>query len=89
MGDELKSILAALARYRPGRKLLVGAVEKEIVQLIDIDGYKLVLEDGSWLMIRPSGTEPKVRFYVEGGSVEAQADLLETASGLLHKIGLL
>ncbi len=87
-GEELMRMLTMLARFRPGQKLLVGAEEKEIVQLLDIDGYKLVLEDGSWLLIRPSGTEPKVRFYVEAGSVEAQADLLRTAECLLQEIGL-
>jgi len=30
-----------------------------------LDGYKLVLEDGSWVMFRPSGTEPKTRVYCE------------------------
>jgi phosphomannomutase len=30
-----------------------------------LDGYKLVLHDGSWVMFRPSGTEPKVRLYCE------------------------
>lgn len=32
---------------------------------IAIDGTKLVLEDGSWCLMRPSGTEPLVRIYVE------------------------
>lgn len=30
-----------------------------------LDGLKLVLNDGSWVMFRPSGTEPKVRLYCE------------------------
>jgi len=30
-----------------------------------IDGYKLVLHDGSWVMFRASGTEPKTRLYCE------------------------
>jgi phosphoglucomutase len=31
----------------------------------DIDGLKLVLGDGSWVMFRPSGTEPITRLYCE------------------------
>ncbi len=31
----------------------------------DLDGYKLVFSDGSWVMFRPSGTEPKTRLYCE------------------------
>ena len=34
------------------------------------DGLKLVLEDGSWLLIRASGTEPLFRIYVEADSKE-------------------
>lgn len=30
-----------------------------------LDGYKLVFNDGSWVMFRPSGTEPKTRLYCE------------------------
>jgi len=30
-----------------------------------LDGYKLVLVDGAWIMLRPSGTEPKTRIYCE------------------------
>ncbi|HEV2137971.1 MAG TPA: hypothetical protein VGR53_03955, partial [Nitrososphaerales archaeon] len=30
-----------------------------------LDGLKLVLDDGSWVMFRPSGTEPITRLYCE------------------------
>ena len=30
-----------------------------------LDGLKLVFSDGSWVMFRPSGTEPKTRLYCE------------------------
>jgi phosphomannomutase len=30
-----------------------------------LDGYKLVFHDGSWIMFRASGTEPKTRLYCE------------------------
>jgi phosphomannomutase len=32
----------------------------------DVDGVKYYLKDGSWLLIRPSGTEPVLRVYSEG-----------------------
>ncbi|MCB9140389.1 MAG: phosphoglucomutase/phosphomannomutase family protein [Caldilineaceae bacterium] len=41
----------------------------------DLDGVKYVLEDGSWLLIRPSGTEPLLRIYAEARS-EKQVELL-------------
>ena len=31
----------------------------------NLDGLKLVLSDGSWVMFRPSGTEPMMRIYCE------------------------
>ena len=38
---------------------------KRVVQVNKIDGVKISLEDGSWLLIRASGTEPLFRLYVE------------------------
>jgi phosphomannomutase len=37
----------------------------KVVGLNTIDGYKFALEDGSWLLIRFSGTEPLLRIYTE------------------------
>ncbi len=40
------------------------------------DGIKFVLADDSWLLIRPSGTEPVLRVYAEGTSHEMCKALL-------------
>lgn len=42
----------------------------EVVESIKIDGLKLLLEDGSWFLVRPSGTEPVIRFYAEADELE-------------------
>jgi phosphomannomutase len=42
----------------------------------DADGFKLLLVDGSWLLVRPSGTEPKLRVYAEADSDERVDELL-------------
>jgi phosphomannomutase len=34
------------------------------------DGVKYIMADDSWLLIRPSGTEPVLRVYVEGRNME-------------------
>jgi phosphoglucomutase len=41
------------------------------------DGVKFIFEDGSWLLMRPSGTEPLVRIYAETESEKDLEVLLE------------
>lgn len=43
------------------------------------DGVKYVLADESWLLIRPSGTEPVLRLYAEATSEETVGELLNKA----------
>jgi len=45
---------------------VAGTAVKEIIR---IDGTKIILGDGSWLLFRKSGTEPVVRLYGEAGSL--------------------
>jgi phosphomannomutase len=42
-----------------------------------IDGVKYHLDNGGWMMLRASGTEPLLRVYAEGNSKEETADILE------------
>ncbi len=88
-GQDLKSALAQLEKYDVGASIKVGGNEQQISQVIDIDGRKMIFEDGSWLMIRPSGTEPKVRFYVESRTKSGTAALVEAARSMLDEIGLI
>ncbi|BHH83247.1 phosphohexomutase domain-containing protein [Desulforhopalus sp. 52FAK] len=88
-GEELLSMLSQLEKYTAGSVVKVGGEEKKIIEVISIDGRKMILEDGSWLMIRPSGTEPKVRFYVESRTRQGTAGLVETAREMLQEIGVL
>ncbi|MCD2200565.1 MULTISPECIES: phosphoglucomutase/phosphomannomutase family protein [unclassified Halobacterium] len=52
----------------------------------DTDGFKILLEDGSWLLVRPSGTEPKMRVYAEGDSPERVDDLLAAGRDLVEPL---
>ncbi len=88
-GSELLSALARLEKYGVGATVQVDGMSKKIIQVIDIDGRKMILEDGSWLMIRPSGTEPKVRFYVESKTSDGTVKLVQAAKSMLTEIGLL
>jgi phosphomannomutase len=53
---------------------LGGETVKEVVA---VDGAKYILADDSWLLIRPSGTEPVLRLYAEGRSQEMVSNLLD------------
>jgi len=53
-----------------------------VVEVNTLDGTKLLLEDGSWFLVRPSGTEPVVRLYLDAHS-EAQIEELTTAARAL------
>ncbi|MFC1524013.1 phosphoglucomutase [Thermodesulfobacteriota bacterium] len=87
-GDALLEILSGLKQYQAGSTVTIGEEVKTIVEVIDIDGRKMILEDGSWIMIRPSGTEPKVRFYVESRTDQGREMLFDAARNLLKEIGL-
>jgi phosphomannomutase len=43
----------------------------------DLDGFKYFFNEDEWLLIRPSGTEPVLRTYAEGISVERANEILE------------
>lgn len=48
-----------------------------VAGISDLDGVKYLLEDDSWLLIRPSGTEPVLRIYAEARRPEHVEALLE------------
>lgn len=88
-GSALLVQLARLEEYDVGSRILIGTEEKQIVEVITVDGRKMIFDDGSWLMIRPSGTEPKVRFYVESRTQKGTADLVDAARKMLREIEVL
>jgi phosphomannomutase len=47
------------------------------------DGVKMNFTDGSWILFRKSGTEPIIRIYCEGTSVEQVQGMLDVAVGEL------
>jgi phosphomannomutase len=77
---------------KPGDVIPVGGAQKEIARLNAADGLKIVFTDRSWILLRPSGTEPKFRYYFEvvGDRELAAADVLleayaQTAAALLAR----
>ena len=62
----------------------VAGVEVERVN--DADGFKVLLADGSWLLVRPSGTEPKLRVYAEAESEARVEELLDAGRELVEPL---
>ncbi len=56
-----------------------------VEELQTTDGVKYYLEDGSWLLIRPSGTEPVLRVYAEALEKERVKSLLDFGQGVAEK----
>jgi len=87
-GADLLRALEKLEKYDVGSLVKVGDEKKKIKEVISIDGRKMIFEDDSWLMIRPSGTEPKVRFYVESRDEAGMKTLVDSARSMLKEIGV-
>lgn len=67
-----KEMVEMLVRLAPEQ---ISGVSVEDVQTTD--GVKYYLDDGSWLLIRPSGTEPVLRVYAEAPNDDRVRALLD------------
>jgi len=75
-----KRIVDQLAAHQPKEVagVKVGRVRSD-------DGFKFYLDDGSWVLLRTSGTEPLIRIYAEArdaAAVEARLAAIEDIVGL-------
>jgi len=59
----------------------IGGVPVE--RTVTVDGFKLLCEDGSWLLVRPSGTEPKLRVYAEASTESRVQAVLDAGRELV------
>ena len=58
---------------------------RKVVRVRDDDGFKFYLEDGSWTLVRFSGTEPLIRVYSEAPS---QDEVNELIDALIQHLGV-
>jgi phosphomannomutase len=75
--DAKKTLMNRMRDNAPSE--IAGSKVRDIVTL---DGVKLNLEDGSWVLMRPSGTEPLVRVYMEARSKKRMKELAQAARAL-------
>jgi phosphoglucomutase len=53
---------------------------RRVIEVNRMDGVKYIFDDGSWILLRMSGTEPIVRCYAETNTKKGLEVLLETGS---------
>ena len=78
-----RNLLVELQRQAPSQ--LAGQPVTRTVALSTNDGYKFFVADGSWLLIRTSGTEPLVRVYTEASSESVQEAMLTAGERLVRE----
>jgi phosphomannomutase/phosphoglucomutase len=62
------------------------AEQVDAPEINTMDGVKLVYEDDSWVLFRPSGTEPIFRIYAESSSPERVKQLIAEHKELVKKV---
>jgi phosphopentomutase len=58
-----------------------------IVEKRALDGLRVIFKDKSWVMFRPSGTEPKMRIYCEAKDELRLTELVDGAKNLAERLG--
>lgn len=59
---------------------------QKLQEVSSMDGVKYIFSDDSWLLIRPSGTEPVLRVYAEGRSADMVKELLKYGKSIAENI---
>ncbi len=78
--EQKQQVLEKIKDFDPGE--LAG---EHVIGRITLDGLKLVLKSGEWVLVRPSGTEPLFRIYAESDRPER---IKEIHNAFKEQIGL-
>jgi phosphomannomutase len=79
---EKRSALMDFCKNNPPAKL----IRSPLKEVKSYDGVKFIGEDGSWLMLRGSGTEPILRIYAEAKSAADAKSLLRVGVAFTRKV---
>ncbi len=75
--EERAQITARMQAHAPAK-----LANSEVVESRTQDGFHYTLQDGAWVCVRFSGTEPIMRIYAEAGSSEQVQALIQAARAL-------
>lgn len=80
--------IAVVEDYIKSEKTIISTGKREKIELPRSNVLKFIFDDESWLVLRPSGTEPKVKIYVSarGGSAQEAESKLSMLEGLARGI---
>jgi len=97
-GKKLSELFAELPQYHQSKDKVACPEDMKIEALErlraeataprveTIDGVKLGYEDGSWILFRPSGTEPIFRIYAEAETPERVEELVDVHKRLIESV---
>ncbi|WP_342538116.1 phospho-sugar mutase [Sporosarcina sp. FSL K6-1540] len=83
---EFTKPLSIIEDYSSGHFVIVETGDRRPLNLPIANALKFILSNGAWFAIRPSGTEPKIKFYfgVKGATkVESDALLLKLKEAVM------
>jgi phosphomannomutase len=80
LSDDVKT--DTVARLKTDFKTFLG---RHVANLDRTDGLKIAFDDGSWVLLRLSGTEPLMRIYTEAATPEAAAKLATETSAWTNR----
>jgi phosphoglucomutase len=85
LGQLLEELYARVGRVVTKREniTLSPEIEAKFAEKLKIDGTKLLLADGSWLLFRKSGTEPVVRLYGESASASRLQEVMAAGKAFI------
>ncbi len=66
-------------KFQIVEKIAEEALKEEKVEISTLDGVRITHENGDWILIRPSNTEPQIRIQAEAHTQERVKELLEEA----------
>jgi phosphomannomutase len=66
---------AIIEKCKKGKITKIG--DRPIIKTQTIDGFKFIISEDEWVMVRPSGTEPVLRIYAQASNADSVRRLLD------------